>query len=94
MPAPSEMALLIGKRLDKKGGGKEKPADEPYPVDDMEEGEGDLDAGKDSVEDSAISDFMAAKDPQTAKAALKDFLEACYPQLAGSEEEAEPEPEL
>jgi hypothetical protein len=84
------MALLIGKRLDKKGGG-EKPTDEPYPMEDTEDGDGD--AEKDAVEDSAIADFMAAKDPQTAKAALKDFLAACYPQLADDEPEEEPAPE-
>jgi hypothetical protein len=80
------MALLIGKRLDKKGppGG-----DKPMMGGDDEGGEMD----KESVENSAISDFMSAKSPEEAKAALKQFLEACYPSLAGEggEEAAEGE---
>lgn len=90
MPAPPDMALLIGKRLDKKGSGGDMPSGPP-PGDDYGDG-GDMD--KEAVEDSAISDFMAAKDPATAKAALKQFLEACYPQLAGEEEEEKAESDM
>jgi hypothetical protein len=86
-------ALLIGKRL----AGKGKPgADEP----DGDEGppesmDGSGDGKQEEMEDSAIADFMAAKDPSSAKAALKDFLELCYPSLGGgdgpeSEEEMPP----
>jgi hypothetical protein len=82
------MALLIEKRLDKKGGGG-PPARPP-----LDDGDGDEGMDQESVENSAIADFMAAKSPEEAKAALKQFLEACYPQLAGDEEEMpEPEPE-
>ena len=90
MPAPPGLALLIGKRLDKKGGG-EKP---PLPSLGGDDEGGDMD--QESVENSAISDFMSAKSPEEAKAALKDFLETCYPQLAGEakEEAAEEEPEM
>jgi hypothetical protein len=78
------MALLIGKRLDKKGDGGSMPAGPPM----SGEGDGDGDEmDKESVENSAISDFMAAKSPEEAKAALKQFLEACYPSLAGEGDE-------
>lgn len=94
MPAPpGGLALLIGKRLSKKGSGHDEPPGPPMVGD--EDGAGQ----QDEMENSAIADFMSAKDPETAKAALKDFLESCYPQLAGGEEEeeeeeaTEPEPE-
>jgi hypothetical protein len=88
MPAPDGLALLIGKRLDKKGG---KDGPESLPMGDEEDPGEEM--GKESVENSAISDFMAAKDPETAKAALKQFLEACYPSLAGEGEEESAEGE-
>jgi hypothetical protein len=89
------MALLIGKRLDKKGGGEKSAPSLPGLSDDEGTDMGG-DAEKDDMELSAISDFMSAKDPAAARDALKDFLASCYPQLADSEpeEEAEPEPEV
>lgn len=85
---PGGLALLIGKRLDKKGGA---PPDEGggLPM-----GGGDEGGDKEAMETSAITDFMNAKDPETAKQALKDFLESCYPQLAGDAEEEAAEGEV
>ncbi|MDB4981759.1 MAG: hypothetical protein JWM82_2511 [Myxococcales bacterium] len=33
--------------------------------------------GYDSVEDSAVSDLMSTKDPETFKSALRDFVRSC-----------------
>jgi hypothetical protein len=83
-------ALLIGKRMSE----KDKEPKEPMhvPGEDLPGEEGD----QEGMENSAISDFMAAKSPGEAKQALKDFLELAYPELSGpdeDEEASEPEAE-
>lgn len=75
------LALLIGRRLNSKlpsSDGDSKP--------DLDDGGGGDDSSKEDVEDSAIADMMSAAktgDAQTFKQGLKDFLEACYPELGG-----------
>jgi len=79
-----KMSLLIG--VPKKGAPTDKP-----PMDEMSEHQEDSGGGdKEEMENSAISDFMSAKSPEEAKAALKDFLELCYPELGGEPDGDEP----
>lgn len=74
-----DFALLIGKPKGKMD--DEEPGEEGK---EMDSGEG---------EDSAVRDFISAvsaRDVKSAKSALKDFLEICYPVLSDGKEE-EPE---
>jgi hypothetical protein len=70
-------ALLIGKKKD----------DGPEKVDHASDLGVKDSMDKEGVENSAVKELFPHMDVMTAKQALKDFLEACYPNLAeeGSE---------
>lgn len=75
---PPNFALLIGKKKD-----KATPASDNLSAQDHEN---DLsgDSDKEQAENSAVDDMLSAaksNDSETFKAALKDFLSICYPQL-------------
>jgi hypothetical protein len=83
-------ALLIGKPKKKDGMSEEDPSMEA--ADKEVSHEEDLGMDKESVESSAMKDFISstkAGDAMGAKEALKDFLAACYPELGGEEEQSE-----
>ena len=81
-------ALLIGKP----NGSKDEPVDHEA---DLEKDSDGMDKG--GAEDSAVKDLISAvhdRDVDATKAALKDFVEICYPDLAGpGDAEEEPEEE-
>lgn len=91
MPAPpKDFALLIGKRLAKKGGGEDGPP--PGMPDDGGEAEGDQ---SEQMKRSAMSDFISAvhaKSPGMASSALEDFIEMCQGDQAEEPEEGPPPP--
>ena len=86
-------ALLIGKP---KGAEADKPT--APGTDETATDLGVKDDGMDQggAEDSAVKDLMTAlssKDVASAKQALQDFLEICYPQLTDADGDAGSEPD-
>ena len=74
--SPPNFALLLGKRMDAKGGDK---GSTPLAPPEGEAPDGDM-SKQDSMETSALSAFMDASktgDVAGAKDALKDFIELC-----------------
>ena len=85
------LAILIGKRLDKRDNGEDR--DEPDEMEDDKPEKGD--AAKE-MQSSAMADFIAAlqrKSVPEAVAALKDFLQLCDQEEEPEEDEEEPEEE-
>lgn len=83
MDKKPNFALLIGKKLDDKDKGSKPPMSEmPPDMTDAPEESGNM-------EDSAVADLLAALKEDNvpkAKAALKDFIDICYPYLANNSE--------